>query len=262
MTRTLALVLLLVSSPALAQVASFTFSDPVPKLQLPPFVDRVPELGDRWVYSTPVPSWQNLETVEVIALEPWGEGWRYLVETSSIARSEVSEWFFRPDGTVLHGDEWRGGALAFDAPRPSVVIRDGAKRRQAVRRSGMWDPHAGSTLTWKWDTGSELRVRHLARLRVTRDPDAGGGPWPAPALRFDLAVRSRSYCKVSSSAWYSELVRAVRRERLVAWYDDELGLVGAERSMSDGCAHAAVERVLLSAEVGGVVFSAPGAADP
>ena len=53
-------------------------------------------------------------------------------------------------------------------------------------------------------------------------------------------------------------MRAVRREQLTAWYDDALGLVAWQRSTSKGCGPGLVERVLLSAEVGGVAFPPPG----
>jgi len=253
-SRVLVVWLLLTASRVAAQV-SFTVLDPVPAPAPPPFVGRVPELGDRWVYSTPVPSWEQLETVEVIGLERWGDGWRALVETRSIPRTDLTEWFFRPSGAVLHGDEWRDGVLAFDVAKPRLLVPAGSKRKQGIRRSGVWDPRAGSPTTWKPGTGSELPVRHRGRLRLG-PVLPGAGPWPGAALQLELNVRSRSYCKLTESPFYSELVQARRRDQLLAWYDDTLGLVGWQREAT-GCGHGTVERVLLSAEVGGVAFPAP-----
>lgn len=49
---------------------------------LPPFLDRAPALGDRWVYAAYdlLGNHAGSVTIEVVEVEETAEGWRYLVE--------------------------------------------------------------------------------------------------------------------------------------------------------------------------------------
>jgi hypothetical protein len=246
--RLLRAVLLLALPCALLGASQVPFGgllDPVANLALPPFVDRVPELGDRWTYNAPAPSWSELTEVEVTALEPWGEGWRYRVETRSIAMGVAeSEWFILPDGQVLQGDQWTDGVLSFDVAEPSVVVERTLRpgRRGKLRRDGVWE-WAGTTLG--------LPIRHRGRIRAS-DVEASE-LWPSPALEVDVAWRSSSYCRVPWGLGLWTLAEASRREELKGWYDPQLGLVAWVRATVKGCATEPHERVLVSADVGGIV---------
>jgi hypothetical protein len=250
-----ALALGLAGAPAFGQTIAFPRIDPVPKPLLPVLLDRAPEPGDRWVYSTPVPSGSYRETVEVTAREAWGGGWRYRVETSAIAGAIETEWFVTPDGSVWLGAEWQNGALAVEPSKPTRVIRAGRKRN-GLRRRTVWDPFAGSTIVWLPGTGSALRIRHRGRVHVGEKVPPAGDLWAGPTLGVRLATRSRAYCKDQIPPIASQLLPDRRREELLAWYDETLGLVAWQRTASEGCGWPAL-RVLLSAEVGGATYPPP-----
>jgi hypothetical protein len=236
------LLALLTALAGASQVPFGNFLDPVPNLALPPFLDRAPQLGDRWTYNAPAPSWIEQSEVEITALEPWGDGWRYLVETRSIAIGVAeSEWFFLADGRVLQGDEWTDGALSFDVSEPSVVVGRSPlrARREKLRRSGVMLP-----LTLG------LPIEHRGRTR-TRAVE-GSPPWPSAVWELEARWRAASYCRIEAFPGLPTLEATTRREALVAWYDDGLGLVAWQRSTSKGCAMSPHARVLHAATVGGV----------
>jgi hypothetical protein len=84
--RSLAAAILCASVLALAAPA---LADPA---YLPPFLERAPALGDRWVYA----AYSFLEdlvgqvTVEVVEVEETAGGWRYLVEDQLELLPEVA----------------------------------------------------------------------------------------------------------------------------------------------------------------------------
>jgi hypothetical protein len=100
---------------------------------LPPFLDRTPALGDRWIYAAHpfVGSDVGTVTVEVVERQETPDGSRYLVEHQlafTAPNAEVqpvlrNEWFQRSDGSVWRGDLWVDGELSVDLPKPLLVIR-------------------------------------------------------------------------------------------------------------------------------------------
>jgi len=222
--------------------------DRVPSLALPPYLDRVPLLGDRWEYNAIPPSWSERVEVEVTDVEPLGEGARYLVTTRSLpGGQQTTEWFFLPDGQILHGDEWTDGVLTFDAGEPSVVVarRPTNRFRQKLRRSG----------TWHSELGPELLVEHRGRLRLTAI--VASQQFRSFVSIYELATRSESFCNVSSPL-SSAYVSTDRREQIAASYSTKLGLVGWERREIRGCRFAPATRVLQSAQAGGITYPEGG----
>jgi hypothetical protein len=131
----------LASTPALA--------DP---FYLPPFLDRTPALGDRWLYAAYnfLGDLAGEVTIEVVAVDETDDGWRFLVEDQLEFLPELGvpagpvhrhEWFCDADGTISRGDWWIDGVLVVDVTKPLRVIGDGRRFEhlgwpKAVKRRG------------------------------------------------------------------------------------------------------------------------------
>jgi hypothetical protein len=102
---------------------------------LPPFLDRAPAVGDRWVYAAFGFGGVDFGsvTVEVVEVTETADGWRYLVEDQleflpTTPSAEVqpvlrTEWFYRADGSIWRGDVWVDGELSVDLRKPLLVFR-------------------------------------------------------------------------------------------------------------------------------------------
>jgi hypothetical protein len=149
---------------------------------LPPFLDRAPDVGDRWAYSLdfpgPIPPGAGL-ILEVVEKAAVAGGWRFVVAQSwefHVPVDELppvvsTEWLFQSDGSIWRGDLWADGELSLDLARPLRVIRElpelGKRRRfghlgwpKPVKRRG-WIRLASVDLV-----GDELVPRSTYELRL------------------------------------------------------------------------------------------------
>jgi hypothetical protein len=159
---------------------------------LPPFLDRAPEVGDRWLYASEAitASW-GVEVVEVSA-EPGG--WRYVIEEHfdpglGVPEARV-EWQLRNDGSIWRGQTlWRGelygprkpllvvAALptsALERVRFGHVGWRGGKRRGWIGLQPRGSVYGSPPLLPLW---FRLGDRGRPTLTVTYDPDLGRVHW-------------------------------------------------------------------------------------
>lgn len=156
---------------------------------LPPFLDRVPEVGDRWLYqSEEIEAFWRVEVIEV-SEEP--DGWRCVVESQvDPAPALRVEWLLRDDGSIGRGDDWWRGEhferkkplLVIAAPPPShepvrfghVAWRGNGKRRGWMGIAfGLLQPH----LPLQRPFWLRLGEKDRPTLYVVYDPDLGRVRW-------------------------------------------------------------------------------------
>lgn len=189
---------------------------------LPPFLDRAPEVGDRWgyapeVFGTPFGGGIVIEVVEKSFV---GDGWHFVVADTwefpfpvvELPPVVWTEWFFRSDGSIWRGDIWVDGELSLDLTAPLLVIRE-------LPRVGKRRPfgHLG------WPKPVERRgwIR-LASVDLV-------GPAQSPRSSYEVRLGDRTHHTV------------------VAVYDPALGRVAWTDRFG-------FDRTLVSATLGGVPY--------
>jgi hypothetical protein len=199
---------------------------------LPPFLDRAPSLGDRWVYAAYdfLGNHSGYVTVEVVEVEETADGWRYLVDDQleflpELAAAGVqpvrrNEWFCGADGATARGDVWVDGVLSVDLRKPLVVIR-------------------------------ELPLSVLERRRF------GHLGWPKPVKRRGWISPAWWHLSPGSRLLYPVQIRLADRTQptLLAKYDPVLGKF-------DWTDRAGLGRRLVSAVIDGVEWEAPFTPQP
>jgi hypothetical protein len=183
------------------------FADPA---YLPPFLDRAPAVGDRWVYEAKprLPYFERgLQIVEVVEASDDAGGWRYVVEdhveypppAPPEPRVVRTEWFLRADGSIWRGDAWVGGDLSIDLEKPLPVIRrlpdpgkrtrfaylapDGAKRHGSISGvlTGRYDPGTGSPASGTY----AVRIARQPRSVAVHYEDGEGKTRPTLTAHYD-----------------------------------------------------------------------------
>jgi hypothetical protein len=136
--RSISTAIFLVGAPAVA--------DPG---YLPPFLDRVPEVGDRWVYAgdrgwtwpgEPIDPVGTL-VVEIVEVDRGLDPARYVVEDrfesamagSAPGPSRAVEWFLGSDRSIFRGDEWLDGELRIDLRKPLLVLAELPRVPSSIR---------------------------------------------------------------------------------------------------------------------------------
>lgn len=167
---------------AAAILCALALAPPAPALAdpayLPPFLDRAPALGDRWLYAAYdfFGNHAGHVMVEAVEVEETAEGWRYLVEDQlellpEIASAAVqpvhrNEWFF--DGrSTWRGDRWADGVLSVDLRKPLRVL---------------WGRSRFGHIGWPKPVKRRGRISQLPSL-----------PGSDPPVRMELRLGDRSH---------------------------------------------------------------------
>jgi hypothetical protein len=159
---------------------------------LPPFLDRAPEVGDRWLYFGEAlkASWR----IEVLEVSEEDGGWRVLVEDQIdpgfVVPVQRVEWMLRADGSIWREKSWWQGEpsgtrkpllVVAELPTSHAPLRFGhvgwrgnGKRRGWMGTAfGLFQPH----LPLQQPYWFRLGEKDHPTLYVVDDPDLGRVRW-------------------------------------------------------------------------------------
>jgi hypothetical protein len=202
------------------------FADPA---YLPPFLDRVPSVGDRWIYA-PQPTGPfpvaGIHAVQVVEAAASPDGWRYVVEAQyqfppwlPVAVEAVrTEWFLRADGSLWRGGAWINGVLWADPRKPLAVIRELPGPQERTRFGYLGRRPSGPILSGPVGTSIPAKLVRKRGWIYGMEPQTGS---PATA---SYTVELAALPPGSVGVRFED--DDLRRPTLQVRYDDVLGRIG------------------------------------